>query len=69
MEEFSPRCASKMEMAVSQSPDDGFSSGMVSMVVDRSQTTLSRDQRPLLLKLGGLESDRAGIPGGGLILL
>ena len=69
LEEFSPRRASKMETAVSQSPDDGSSSGMVSMVVNRSQTTSSRDQRPLLLKLGGLQSDCAGVLGFGLILL
>ena len=56
-------------MAVLRSPDHGSSSGTVSMVVDRSQTTLSWDQCPLLLKLGGMESDRAGILGSRLILL
>ena len=69
MEEFSPRCTSKMEMAIPQSPDDGSSWGTVSMVVDRSQTILCRDRRALLLKLEGLESDRAGVLGGWLILL
>ena len=44
-----------METAVSWFPGDGSSS----MVVDRSQTTLSRELHSLLL--GGLESDRAGI--------
>ena len=50
-----------MEMAVSRSPDDVSSLGTVSQVADRSQTTLSRDRCPLLLKLGGLKSDRAGV--------
>ena len=58
-----------MGMAILRYPDDGSSSETVSMVVDRSQTTLSRDWCPLLLKLGGLESDRAGILGSWLILL
>ena len=56
-------------MAVSWSPDDASSLGMVSAVVDRSQTTLSRDLHPLLLKLGGLESDHAGVLGGRLLQL
>ena len=69
MEEFSPRCASRTETTFLQSPDNGSSSGTVSMVVDRSQTTLSRELCLLLLKLGELESDRAGVLGGGLIPL
>ena len=39
------------------------------MVVNRSQTTLTINWRPLLLKLGGLESDRTGVLGSRLILL
>ena len=69
MEEFSPRCTSKTGMAILQSPEDGSSSETVSMVVDRYQITASREWRPLLLKLGGLESDHAGILGSWLILL
>ena len=69
MEEFNPRCASRMGTAISQSQDEASSSGTISIVIERSQTTLSRDLCPLLLKLGGLESDCPGILGGGLILL
>ena len=68
-EKFSPRCTSRTKTAVLQSSDDGFTSGMVSAVVDRSQPPLSRDLHPLLLKLRGLESDCAGVLGGRLLPL